>query len=104
MKILCKCKFGGFNVDFKLLSCVQLFVTPWTLAQQALLSIGFIKQEYWNGLPFPSSGDLPNPGIKPRSPALQGDPSLSEPPGKHNMHFQLELFLNQKYELFLPLK
>ena len=52
------------------LSHVPLFVTPWTVAHQAPLSVGFFKQEYWNGLSFPSPGDLPNPGIKPTSLAL----------------------------------
>ena len=52
----------------QLLSRVQLFVTSWTAAHQAPLSIGFSRQEYWSGLPVPSSGDLPNPGIEPRSP------------------------------------
>ena len=66
----------------KSLSCVQLLVTPWTVAYQAPPSIGFSRQEYWSGLPFPSPGDLPNPGIKPRSPALQADALLSDPPGK----------------------
>ena len=66
----------------KLLSHVQLFGTPWTVAHQAPLSMGFSRQEYWNGLPFPSSGDLPNPGIEPRSPALQVDALTSERPGK----------------------
>ena len=47
-----------------------LFVTPWTVAHQSLLSIGFSRQEYWSGLPFPSPGDLPDPGIKPTSPVL----------------------------------
>ena len=47
-------------------------MTPWTVACQASLSMGFPKQEYWSGLPFPSPGDLPNPGIKPASPALVG--------------------------------
>ena len=51
-------------------SCLVL-ATPWTVAHQAFLSTGFPRQEYWSGLPFPSPGDLPNPGIKPRSPALQ---------------------------------
>ena len=51
-------------------SCVQLFVTPWTIACQAPLSIGFSWQEYWNGLPYPPPGDLPDPGIKPASPGL----------------------------------
>ena len=67
----------------KSLSRVQLFVTPWTVAHQAPLSMGFSKQEYWSGLPFPSPGDLPDPGIEPRSPALQADALTSEPPGKH---------------------
>ena len=53
------------------LSHLQLFETPWTAAHQALLFIGFFRQEYWSGLSFPSSGDLPNPWIKPASPALQ---------------------------------
>ena len=47
-----------------------LFATPWTVAYQVPLSMGFSRQEYRNGLPFPSPGDLPNPGIEPRSPAL----------------------------------
>ena len=66
----------------KLLSHVQLFVTPWTVAYQASLSMGFARQEYWSGLPFPSLGDLPDPGIEPRSPALQADALPSEPLGK----------------------
>ena len=52
------------------LSRVQLFATPRTVAYQAPLSMGFSRQEYWSGLPFPSPGDLPDPGIEPRSPAL----------------------------------
>ena len=52
------------------LSHVQIFATPWTVAYQAPLSMGFSRQEYWSGLPFPSPGDLPDPGIEPRSPAL----------------------------------
>ena len=51
-------------------SHARLFVNPWTVASQALLSMGFSRQGYWSGLPFPSPGDLPDPGIKPRSPAL----------------------------------
>ena len=66
----------------KSLSCVQLFATPWTIAYQAPPSMGFSRHEYWSRLPFPSPGDLPRPGIEPRSPALQADPLLSEPPGK----------------------
>ena len=55
----------------KSLSCVRLFVTSWTVACQAPLSVGFFRQEYWSGLPFPSPGDLPNPGIKPGSSACR---------------------------------
>ena len=65
----------------KLLSRVQLFATPWTVAYEAPLSMVFSSQEYWNGLPCPSPEDLPNPVIKPRSPALQVDSLPSEPPG-----------------------
>ena len=66
----------------KSLSHVRLFAIPWTAAYQALLSMGFSRQECWSGLPFPSPGDLPDPGIEPRSPALQADVLPSEPPGK----------------------
>ena len=55
---------------------------PWTVAYQAPLSMGFSRQEYWSGLPFPSPGDLPDPGIKPGSPRLEADALTSEPPGK----------------------
>ena len=57
-------------------------VILWTVAHQAPLSIGFFRQEYWSGLPFPSPGDLPDPGIEPRSSALQADSLLTELPGK----------------------
>ena len=60
----------------KSLCHVWLFVTPWTVACQAPLSLGFSRQEYWSGLPFPSIGDLPDPGIKPGSPALQADSTI----------------------------
>ena len=63
----------------KSLGCVRLFVTPWTVAHQAPLSMGFSRQEYWSGVPFPSPGDRPDPRIKPRSPALQADALPSEP-------------------------
>ena len=53
-------------------SAVRLFVAPWTVARQAPLSRGFSRQEHWNALPFPSSGDLPDPGIEPTSPTLAG--------------------------------
>ena len=63
-------------------SCVRFFATLWTVACQVPLSLGFSRQEYWSGLPFPSPGDLPNPGIEPGSPTLQADALTSEPPGK----------------------
>ena len=66
----------------KLLSHVQLFATPWTVAYQAPPSMEFSRQEYWSGLPLPSPGDLPNPGVEPGSPELQADALPSEPPGK----------------------
>ena len=71
-------------VKVKSLSCVRLFATPWTVAYQ---SKGFSRQEYWSGLPFPSPEDLPDPGIQPRSPALQADALTSEPPGKQPIHW-----------------
>ena len=70
------------KVKVKLLSHVQLFATPWTVAYQAPQSMEFSRQEYCSGLPFPSPGDLPNPGIEPRSPALQADSLPTELQGK----------------------
>ena len=66
----------------KSLSHVQPFATPWTIANQAPLSMGFSTQEYWSALPFPSPGDLPNPRMEPGSPVLQADALPSESPGK----------------------
>ena len=71
-----------------MLSHFQLFETPWTVAYQAPLSLGFPRQEYWSGLPFPPTGDLPDPGIEPGSPALQADSLPSEPSGK--LSFNIE--------------
>ena len=68
--------------EVKSLSRIWLFATPWTIACKTPLSMEFSRQEYWSGLPFPFPGDLPDPGIEPRSPALQADALLSEPPGK----------------------
>ena len=65
----------------KSLSHVRLFVTPWTVAHQAPPSMEFSRQEYWSGLPFPSPGNLPDPGMEPRSPSLGADALPSEPPG-----------------------
>ena len=64
------------------LSHVQLFVAPWTIAPQAPLSMGFPRQKYWSGLPFPSPRDLPDLGIKPMPPALAGRFFTNEPPGE----------------------
>ena len=66
------------------LSHVRLFATPWTVAHQAPLSMVFPRQEHWSELPFPSPGDLPNPGINPAFPALAGGFFTTEPPGKPN--------------------
>ena len=80
---------NNLYVCAQLLSCVQLFMIPWTVAHQAPLPMGFPRQEYWSGLPFPLSGDLSIPGIKPTSPAspaLAGGYFTIEPPGKPNNH------------------
>ena len=66
----------------KSLSRVRLFATPWTVAYQASPSMGFSRQEYWSGLPFPFPGDLPDPEIEPGSSALEAGTLTSEPPGK----------------------
>ena len=68
--------------EVKWLSRVRLFAIPRTIARQAPPSMGFSRQEYWSGLPSPSPGDLPDPGIELWSPALQADALTSEPPGK----------------------
>ena len=70
------------KVKVKSLSPVRLYATPRTAAYQAPPSMRFSRQEYWSGLPFPSPGNLPNPGNEPRSPALEADTLTSEPPGK----------------------
>ena len=77
------------KVKVKLLSHVRLFATPWTVAYQVFPSMGFSRQEYWSGLPFPSPGDLPDSGIEPGSPALEADALTSEPPGKPIMPYQI---------------
>ena len=71
-------------------SRVRLFATPWTVAYQTALSVGFSRQEYWSGLPFPPPVDLPNPGIEPGSPALQTDALPSEPPGNGRTEIKSE--------------
>ena len=86
MEILRFSSYINFALEWKskcyLLRRVWLFVTPWTVASQVPLSTGFSRQEYCSGLPFPPPRDLPNPGMKPGSPALQADSLLSEPPEK----------------------
>ena len=94
MMLGCHFKTGGSSImntwclgkaHSCVLRCVQLSEPPSTAARQAPLSMEFSKQEYWSGLPFPSPGDLPNPGIKPASPAspaLAGRFSTTAPPGK----------------------
>jgi len=87
----------------RLLSHVRFFATPCTVACQAPPSMGFSRQEYWSGLPFPSPGDLPNPGIKPRSPTLQADYLPSEPSGKPIIINKLYYFKSDYFETFLKL-
>ena len=73
----------------KLLSRVRLLATPWTAAHQAPPSMGFSREEYWSGLPFPSPGDLADPGIEPLSPALAGSFFTTEPKSMLLSHVQL---------------
>ena len=86
-------RFSWVSEWVKSLSHVQLFATPWTIAHQAPPSMGFSRQEYCSGLPFPSPEDLPNPGIEPRSPALQADALTSEPAGKSLIFISLYKFV-----------
>ena len=80
-----------------------LFATPWTTTYQAPLSMGFLRQEYWSGLPFPSIGDLPDPRITPKSLALQADSLPAEPPGKPNQFLWNSLILYRIFQLILEL-
>ena len=72
-------------------------MTTWTVAYQAFPPLGFSRQEYWSRLPFPSSRDIPDPGIEPRSPALQADALPSEPPGKPKDMVHIYNYLAIKY-------
>ena len=81
------------------ISCIWLFATPWTVAHQSSLPMGFSRQEYWSGLPFPSPGDLSNPGIKSESPTLQADSLQSEPPGKPKYPLQAKINSSENIEL-----
>ena len=83
------------KVKVKSLSRVQLFATPWTVTHQAPPSVGFSRQEYWNGLPFPSPGDLLDPDVEPRSTVLQADALTSEPVLFHGMcQFVVDMILH----------
>ena len=87
------------------LSCVQLFVIPWTVAHQAPLSMEFPRQEYWSGLPFPPPGDLPDPGIEPRSlmsPVLQADSLPVELSWKRFLDSRSSQFQLSHVAMFLP--
>ena len=85
-------EYTGF-VCAQSLSCVRLFATPWTVAHQVPLPMGFSRQAYGSGLPFPPPRDLPDPGAEPASPALQVDSLPPEPPGKpKNVHAEPLIF------------
>ena len=85
---------GGGGLVTK--SCLTL-VIPWTVAHQAPLSMGFSRQEHWSRLPFPSPGDLPDPGIEPKSPALQADSLLTE---RLSLPFQSYIVLVHKTQAY----
>ena len=76
------------------------FATPWSVAHQVPLSMGFLRQEYWSGLPFPSPGGLPDLGIEPTSPALAGGFFTAEPPGKPLLCYTAEEVKAQKWPAF----
>ena len=73
---------NGLFIQRVLYNVPESFATPWTVAHQAPLSMGFPRQEYWSGLPFPTPGDLPNPGIEPTSTELASGFITAEAPGK----------------------
>ena len=94
------------GVVWQFFSRVQIFATPWAVARQAPLSMGFSRQEYWSGLPFPSPGDLPDPGIEPWSPTLLADSLPFEPQGSLLWSFPppylIIVFGEQKYPHISP--
>ena len=94
----------GTTISMLLVSChvrvvSNSFVTPWTVPCQAPLSIGFPRQEYWSGLPFPSPRDFPNPGIKPSSPASQGDSLPLSHQGSHKVSIHAVITCNSSFPL-----
>ena len=91
--------FLKLKVKVKSLSRVRFFATLWTVAHQAPPSMGFSRREYWSGLSFPSLEDLLDPGIEPRSPALQADALPSEPPGTNVKKFTVNLLGKKHQEL-----
>ena len=110
-KLTSACSLSALLLLFTCFSHVRPFVTPWTVAHQAPLSMGFPRQEYWSELPFPSPRDLPNSRIKPMSPSLAGMFFITEPPGKppclllwpkglKRLAFKSEIFV---HSLFLSL-
>ena len=92
MKLKDACSLEESESEVKVLSCVQLFAIPRIVAYQAPLFMGLSRQEYWSELPFPSPGDLPDPGIEPGSPALWADALPSESPGNPIFNYMLCLF------------
>ena len=94
------------------LSWALLFVTPWTVIHQAPLFLGFSRQEYWSGQPFPSPGDLHDPGMEPMSPALadihcttwEADPILNDSCCKVLPHYKLEVVVTEEYFLAVQIK
>ena len=96
MLFLLSCTVWSYALLLGLLSHVQLFVTLWTVACQAPLSMGFSRQEYWSGLPFPPPGDLSDPGIKLASPALAGRFFTPKQPGKPDTMLSLPLISTRK--------
>ena len=89
------------KVNVKLLSRIQLFVTLWTVAYQAPPPMGFSRQEYWSGFPFPSPENLPNPRIEPWSLILQADTLPSEPPGDELINLISDSSAFSKYSLYI---
>ena len=100
IKLNCTIKELSSFLKVKSLSRVQLFATPWTVAYEASLSMGFSRQEYWSGLPFHSPGDLPDPGIEPGSPTLEAEALTSEPPGKPKLSVYAYIYMDIYYMFF----